>query len=561
MKEAIKLIEKSPHPNAAIGVIQRSKGHGRGRVRKRATRERLQNDRNTKLAKQVKDLQRQLALQKAKTIEMAKTQRAATSPIAKAVQTSPQRTKPGRAKQCAGSSRFAPKWMTDAKIGCSSEHRRNSKICRKQNRDLANVLTNQGKCGQDPAKCKTKSLAGNSRNKQRRWDRFQDFASSVLGKCIKRSDTRRKPSDGFIVFPGECLSAKGECKCIDGKYMASLGGPRTQQLFYSLSDKMGMMITMIQQYLCHDVTIGEGIDEANELGEGLWRRRRRRRRRSASIFKRLQKSASKAFTSVKKRVKKLGAKAWKGAKSAAANTAWKLIKKRVPIWAKSTLKKMVFEGKFSGKTLWKGMRSEEFFADYQKKNWKKYLTAALGMDKEQNKYTCMLLNSLGNGLFNGKRFSTRTSANLVRIGTSPPKPAKPDPSYDLPNEATSIEMWLTQGDVAFWNKARSSTYETMQDKKSPICMPPKYTKAKDASIPENDGTIWGCPTAIPKGSSGNWRWETSTGQQIPPPKCSMRLKFVMSACDTCCCKVCDHAPHLYLGTLHECDCAGWYDQV
>ena len=83
VKEAIKLIEKSPHPNAAVRVIQRSKGHTR--VRKRAghvTRERLQNNRNTKLAKQVKDLQRQLALQKAKTIEMAKMQRAAKSPIA-----------------------------------------------------------------------------------------------------------------------------------------------------------------------------------------------------------------------------------------------------------------------------------------------------------------------------------------------------------------------------------------------------------------------------------------------------------------------------------------------
>merc|ERR1711865_1153422 len=69
VKEAIKLIEKSPHPNAAVRLIQRSKG------RKQRSRKRSRG-RSTKLAKRVKDLERKL---KTKTIELAKMQVAAES--------------------------------------------------------------------------------------------------------------------------------------------------------------------------------------------------------------------------------------------------------------------------------------------------------------------------------------------------------------------------------------------------------------------------------------------------------------------------------------------------
>merc|ERR1711865_743409 len=69
VKEAIKLIEKSPHPNAAVRLIQRSKG------RKQRSRKRCRG-RSTKLAKRVKNLERKL---KAKTIELAKMQVATKS--------------------------------------------------------------------------------------------------------------------------------------------------------------------------------------------------------------------------------------------------------------------------------------------------------------------------------------------------------------------------------------------------------------------------------------------------------------------------------------------------
>jgi len=267
--------------------------------------------------------------------------------------------------------------------------------------------------------------------------------------------------------------------------------------------------------------------------------------------------------SIKRGVSKAGnylAKKARGAGNWLLRKAWKKIKSKVPKWARSTLRKVLFERKFSGKLLWKGMRTKAFFDDYQRKNWKRYLTKALGLNHERNKYTCMLINSLGNL----NKLYTRPSAKLVKIGTSPPKPAKPDPKYDLPNEATSFEMWLTQGDSAFWNKTQSSTYQTMQGA-VPTCMPPPIIKAgnpRDASIPDKDGIIWGCPTAIPKGSSGNWRWETSTEpvQQIPPPKCAMRLKFVMSGCDTCCCKdgiiKSEMSSSLQYGT-HG-DCGAWF---
>ena len=93
MKQAIKLIEKSSHPNAAVRLIQRSKGRkqrSRKRSRGRCTKlekrvkdlerklkqrsRKLCRGRSTKLAKRVKDLERKL---KTKTIELAKMQVAA----------------------------------------------------------------------------------------------------------------------------------------------------------------------------------------------------------------------------------------------------------------------------------------------------------------------------------------------------------------------------------------------------------------------------------------------------------------------------------------------------
>merc|ERR1712166_733569 len=93
VKQAVKLIEKSPHPNAAVRLIQRSKGRkqqsrkrSRGRSTKLAKRvkdlerklkqrsRKRCRGRSTKLAKRVKDLERKL---KTKTIELAKMQVAA----------------------------------------------------------------------------------------------------------------------------------------------------------------------------------------------------------------------------------------------------------------------------------------------------------------------------------------------------------------------------------------------------------------------------------------------------------------------------------------------------
>merc|ERR1711865_851394 len=61
VKEAIKLIEKSPHPNAAVRVIQRSKQSGNHATIRRTSRgSPLQTDQTTKLQRKVKDLERQL---------------------------------------------------------------------------------------------------------------------------------------------------------------------------------------------------------------------------------------------------------------------------------------------------------------------------------------------------------------------------------------------------------------------------------------------------------------------------------------------------------------------
>ena len=61
VKEAIKLIEKSPHPNAAVRAIQRSKQSGNHATIRRTSRgSPLQTDQTTKLQRKVKDLERQL---------------------------------------------------------------------------------------------------------------------------------------------------------------------------------------------------------------------------------------------------------------------------------------------------------------------------------------------------------------------------------------------------------------------------------------------------------------------------------------------------------------------
>ena len=170
----------------------------------------------------------------------------------------------------------------------------------------------------------------------------------------------------------------------------------------------------------------------------------------------------------------------------------------------------------------------------------------LGVSKKNNKYGCMLLASLGNA----KGMFTRASAQLHPLSSaSPNRPTQPNPAYDLPKEATSFVIWMTQGDTEFWNKAQSSSHESSILGKAPMCMsravPAGNSRWVDASKPTSDGILWGCPTAIPKGSPGNYTWETSTSgryatktvETLKPPRCVMRAEFEMSLCDTCCCKV------------------------
>merc|ERR1711865_928776 len=77
VKEAIKLIEKSPHPNARVRVIQRSKQSGNHATIRRTSRgSPLQTDQTTKLQRKVKDLERQLS---GTRVELAKMQVAAKS--------------------------------------------------------------------------------------------------------------------------------------------------------------------------------------------------------------------------------------------------------------------------------------------------------------------------------------------------------------------------------------------------------------------------------------------------------------------------------------------------
>ena len=85
-------------------------------------------------------------------------------------------------------------------------------------------------------------------------------------------------------------------------------------------------------------------------------------------------------------------------------------------------------------------------------------------------------------------------------------------------EATSFDMWMTQGDIEFWSKAQSVIFFTRGYSRQSTHVHEQgdircagNRKWVDASKPTSRGIIWGCPTAIiPKGSPGHYTWETST---------------------------------------------------
>ena len=133
VKEAIKLIEKSPHPNAAVRLVQRSNG---SKHRSRKCSRGQCTKQTSKLAQRVKDLERQLKL---KSTRLAKAQLAIgktkTNRKAKTKQTSKlaQRVKDLERQLEAKSTRLAKAQLA---IGKTKKNRKAKKRNRKQSNDL-----------------------------------------------------------------------------------------------------------------------------------------------------------------------------------------------------------------------------------------------------------------------------------------------------------------------------------------------------------------------------------------------------------------------------------------
>ena len=208
------------------------------------------------------------------------------------------------------------------------------------------------------------------------------------------------------------MSNNGTCKCADGKYIATLGGPKTQQKLFALADKMTTVFTFMQKYTCYDQNTGTlGLGEGMNFG--------RRRRKKASWFKRAALKAKEAVKRAALKAKKAALKAQKAALKAALKIAlktkkaalkaarsvgkagtgimektagkagnwimkkaWEKIKRRVPNWAQPTVRKLLFERKFSGSLLFKAIKTQEFFQFY-KKGLEKQIHENAGGEQEE----------------------------------------------------------------------------------------------------------------------------------------------------------------------------------
>lgn len=413
-----------------------------------------------------------------------------------ASQPTPTKLQPKDSLVCSKDSRYCPKWMVeDQALGCfqgatSSEFSQSTR-CKMLRHGAAKALHSLGFCSTphcfDKKGPEVKKLA----------------LTHLFGKCVSR-DVLKSVTDGLshpdstrnatalIACPGECLSPQGECGCHDGKYMPVTSKTQLANIYKVVEMGFDSMLKL-SKLICS----GGAETDLGESRGGL-----------AGL-------ATKFKTVLSKHGKRA-----KG--TAAPSTS------PPSLASKKKAKKEETSSSFS-KTLPQARNIVETVKPMVKQSGSPFLwplveTMLTGKKVGMDAVLRAVLHTIDERVLPGM-VSKMCSVMGNVIGTSDDAMVKPAVKL----ESNPHEMWLSRASTRFW-KASSSNKTQISCSPDEKPFTEEFTNLWFANMP----STYGCSKAIPDLADGKAKWAQIDDAT---PECTIRLRFDVSVCDTCCCEV------------------------